>query len=99
MVSPHGGRVATVVPSSLRSVARARCRALEWTACPAAALLIKSTCRYASSAGGSPTGSIRNLMSRGALKLGEHYVKPQGRVIFRWNAVRAWLETNERRGA
>jgi hypothetical protein len=26
-------------------------------------------------------GSIRNLMSRGALKLGEHYVKPQGRVM------------------
>jgi hypothetical protein len=44
-------------------------------------------------------GSIRNLMSRGALKLGEHYVKPQGRVMFRWNAVRAWLETSERRGA
>jgi hypothetical protein len=42
-------------------------------------------------------GSIRNLMSRGALKLGEHYVKPQGRVMFRWRAIRAWLEASERR--
>jgi hypothetical protein len=42
-------------------------------------------------------GSIRNLMSRGALRLGEHYVKPQGRVMFRWRAIRAWLEA-ERRG-
>ena len=37
-------------------------------------------------------------MSRGALRLGEHYVKPQGRVMFRWRAVRAWLEASERRG-
>jgi hypothetical protein len=44
-------------------------------------------------------GSIRNLMSRGALKLGEHYVKPHGRVMFRWRAIRVWLEANERRGA
>jgi hypothetical protein len=43
-------------------------------------------------------GSIRNLMSRGALRLGEHYVKPQGRVMFRWRAIQVWLEA-ERRGA
>jgi len=42
-------------------------------------------------------GTIRNLMSQGQLKLGVHYVKPQGRVMFRWSAVRAWLEGREPR--
>jgi hypothetical protein len=37
-------------------------------------------------------GSIRNLMSQGRLHLGQHYVKPNGRVMFRWSAVRDWLE-------
>src|ERR1700738_2957013 len=32
-------------------------------------------------------GTIRNLMSQGRLKAGIHYVKPGGRVIFRWSAV------------
>ena len=36
--------------------------------------------------------TIRNLMSRGVFRLGEHYVKPRGRVMFRWSAVQAWLE-------
>jgi hypothetical protein len=36
-------------------------------------------------------GTIRNLMSSGVLKRGEHYVKPNGRVMFRWSAVQAWL--------
>jgi hypothetical protein len=40
-------------------------------------------------------GTIRNMMSRGTLRLGEHYVKPNGRVMVRWSAVNAWL--NEQR--
>jgi hypothetical protein len=36
--------------------------------------------------------TIRNLMSGGVFKLGEHYVKPRGRVVFKWSAMRAWLE-------
>jgi len=36
--------------------------------------------------------TIRNLMSRGVFKLGKHYVKPRGRVVFKWSAVQAWLE-------
>lgn len=42
-------------------------------------------------------GTIRNLMSKGQLKLGEHYVKPRGRVMFRWAAVRTWLDTTRER--
>jgi hypothetical protein len=37
-------------------------------------------------------GSIRNLMTQGELRLGEHYVKPKGRIVFKWNAVRDWFE-------
>ena len=40
-------------------------------------------------------GAIRNLMSQGRLKLGIHYVKPRGRVAFRWSAIRAWLAGQE----
>lgn len=36
--------------------------------------------------------TLRNLMSRGVLRLGTHFVKPRGRVVFRWSAVEAWLE-------
>jgi hypothetical protein len=36
--------------------------------------------------------TLRNLMSQGALRLGEHYFKPNGRVVFKWSAVRAWCE-------
>jgi len=35
--------------------------------------------------------TIRNMMSRGVLKLGVHYVKPRGRVILKWSAIQAWL--------
>jgi hypothetical protein len=35
--------------------------------------------------------TIRNLMSQGVFRLGEHYLKPRGRVMFRWSVVRAWL--------
>jgi hypothetical protein len=38
-------------------------------------------------------GTIRNLMSKGELRLGEHYVKPRGRIMFRWTAVRVWLDS------
>lgn len=37
-------------------------------------------------------GTIRNLMSQGRLRLGVHYVKPHGRVMFRRSAVLAWLD-------
>ena len=40
-------------------------------------------------------GAIRNLMTRGVFRLGEHYVKPRGRVAFRWSAIRAWLAGQE----
>ena len=37
-------------------------------------------------------GTIRNLMSQGVFKLGQHYVKPRGRILFKWIAIRNWLE-------
>jgi len=43
---------------------------------------------------GYAEGTIRNLMSRGIFKLNEHYVKPRGRIFFKWPAVRRWLETS-----
>jgi hypothetical protein len=36
--------------------------------------------------------TIRNLMARGVFRLGEHYLKPRSRVMFRWSKVREWLE-------
>ena len=36
--------------------------------------------------------TIRNLMSAGVLRRDVHYVKPRGRVAFKWSAVQAWLE-------
>lgn len=36
--------------------------------------------------------TIRNLMTRGVFRLGEHYIKPRSRVMFRWSKVREWLE-------
>ena len=39
--------------------------------------------------------TIRNLMTAGVLRLGEHFVKPRGRIMFKWSAVRAWLEGQE----
>src|SRR5437867_7182710 len=35
-------------------------------------------------------GTIRNLMSQGVFKLGQHYVKPRGRILFKWTAIRNW---------
>jgi hypothetical protein len=37
-------------------------------------------------------GTIRNLMSQGVFKMGQHYVKPRGRILFKWPAIRSWLE-------
>jgi hypothetical protein len=37
-------------------------------------------------------GTIRNLMSAGVFKLGEHYVKPRGHVLFEWPVIRRWIE-------
>ncbi len=42
---------------------------------------------------GYAEGTIRNFMSAGVFKLGEHYVKPRGRILFKWPAIRNWLET------
>jgi hypothetical protein len=36
--------------------------------------------------------TIRNLMSKKVLRLGEHYFKPNGRPIFKWSAIKAWIE-------
>jgi hypothetical protein len=36
--------------------------------------------------------TLRNLMSRGVLRRDVHFIKPRGRIIFKWSAVRAWLE-------
>jgi len=36
--------------------------------------------------------TIRNLMSKNVLRPGIHYLKPRGRVMFRWSAIQAWLE-------
>lgn len=44
-------------------------------------------------------GTLRNLMSAGVLKRGVHYDKPAGRVIFRWDAMRAWVESARRQEA
>jgi hypothetical protein len=35
--------------------------------------------------------TIRNLMGKGVFRLGVHYLKPRGRVLFQWPAVEAWL--------
>jgi len=40
--------------------------------------------------------TIRHLMSAGTLRRDEHYVKRAGRVMFRWSAIQAWLETQGR---
>ena len=47
---------------------------------------------------GYAEGTIRNLMSNGAFKLGEHYLKPRGRIFFKWPAVQSWLEATGRQG-
>ena len=36
--------------------------------------------------------TIRNLMTRGVFRLGEHYIKPRSRIMFRWSKVRDWLD-------
>ena len=36
--------------------------------------------------------TIRNLMSRGVFRMGEHYIKPRARVMFRWSRMREWLD-------
>jgi len=37
-------------------------------------------------------GRSANLMSQGHFQLGVHYLKPhQGRIVFVWGAMRAWL--------
>jgi hypothetical protein len=36
--------------------------------------------------------TIRNLMTTGALREGEHYFKRRGRVMFSWPAMYRWIE-------
>ena len=37
--------------------------------------------------------SIYNLIHKGILKLGVHYVKPSKRkLLFKWSAIKEWLE-------
>jgi hypothetical protein len=40
--------------------------------------------------------TIRNLMTRGVFRLGEHYIKPRSRVMFQWSKVREWLNRQPR---
>jgi len=40
--------------------------------------------------------TIRNLMGQGVFRLGVHFVKPRGRILFRWSVVEAWLEKEPR---
>lgn len=35
--------------------------------------------------------TIRNLMTQGVFRRDEHYLKPRGRIIFKWSAIQAWL--------
>lgn len=42
--------------------------------------------------------TVRNLMSQGVLRQGVHYFKPTSRrIVFKWEAVRAWIEGNDRK--
>jgi predicted DNA-binding transcriptional regulator AlpA len=43
---------------------------------------------------GYAEGTIRNLMSEGEFRLGVHYMKPRGRILFKTSAVRAWIEAD-----
>jgi len=44
--------------------------------------------------------TIRNLMSQGVLREGIHYFKPtQRRVVFKWEAMRRWIEGEDRKEA
>ena len=36
--------------------------------------------------------TIRNLMTRGVFRLGEHFIKPRSRIMFRWSKVLDWLD-------
>lgn len=38
-------------------------------------------------------GTVRNMISDGDFIRGIHYVKPKGRVIFRWSRVVEWIES------
>ena len=42
---------------------------------------------------GYETQTVRNLMGQGVFRVGVHFVKPKGRVLFIWPAVEAWLKT------
>jgi hypothetical protein len=39
--------------------------------------------------------SIRNLMSKKILKLGKHYFRPNGKVLFYWPAIEKWIRGEE----
>lgn len=42
--------------------------------------------------------TIRNLMSQGVLRQDVHYFKPtQRKIVFKWEAVRRWIECEDRK--
>lgn len=42
--------------------------------------------------------TIRNLMTQGVLREGVHYFKPTSRrVVFKWQAVKQWIEGEDRK--
>ncbi len=44
--------------------------------------------------------SIRNMMTQGIFREGEHYFKPTARkVIFKWSAIQRWIEGERAKGA
>lgn len=44
--------------------------------------------------------TIRNLMSQGILLKGVHYFKPTSRrVVFKWAAIKNWVECKDRKEA
>ena len=43
--------------------------------------------------------TIRNLMTQGVFRRGEHFVKPRGRVLFRWSAMHAWVNSSSKKAA
>jgi len=39
--------------------------------------------------------TLRNFVSKGIFKLGKHYFRPNGKVLFYWPAVEKWIRGEE----
>jgi hypothetical protein len=37
--------------------------------------------------------TLLGFMTKGVLRLGVHYVKPRGRLMFKWTAMKTWVES------